>query len=135
MTRAEKFVEELYSRFEGRVPFSAGYTLQFSKTVYPVVYENEKGIPIGLVAAAANNKTDTSEVQLFHVSVFKPGNGHGKEIMNYICDLADKHKAKIYLQVEIQFSDKETLIGQDLVNWYRQFGFVGNTFMNREPNA
>lgn len=131
MTRAEKFVEVLYSSFEGRVPFAAGY-VGFDK-IYPFVYESRHGFPIGLVAAAATKVADA--VQLYHISSFKPGKGHGKEIMGYLCGLADEHGVKIYLHAEVQFSDKETPIGEDLVNWYRRFGFVGNGFMCREPKA
>lgn len=135
MTKAEEFVAELYSTFEGRVPFTSGYAKGFARSIYPVVFENAEGKPIGLVAAAANNDEDTSEVQLFHVSAFKPGLGHGKEIMFFICKLADRHGVKLYLQAEIQFTDKKTPIGEDLINWYRQFGFEGGSFMNRRPNA
>jgi GNAT superfamily N-acetyltransferase len=135
VTRAESFIAELYSSFEGRVPFAAGYTTGFLKKVYPLVYEDSDGTAIGLIAAAANSEEDTSEVQLFHVSAFRPGNGHGKKIMEYLCKLADKHSVKIYLQAEIQFTERETPIGESLVNWYKKFGFVGNTFMRREPDA
>lgn len=135
MTTAEKFVDAIYSNFEGRVPFAAGYGRGFANKVYPVVYENDNGVPLGLIAVAATNEADTSEVQLFHVSAFKPGNGHGKEMMIYICNLADTYKVKIYLQAEVQFSDRQTLIGQELVNWYRLFGFVGGCTMHREPNT
>ena len=108
MTKAEKFVDVLYSTFEGRVPFTAGYNRGFGKAINPLVYETVEGVPIGLIAAAANNEDDTSEVQLFHISAFKPGRGHGKEIMEYLCKLADELQVKIYLQPEIQFTDKKT---------------------------
>lgn len=135
MTKAEEFVQALYSKFEGRVPFAAGYGRGFANKIYPLVYENENGIPIGLLAVAANSEEDTSEVQLFHISSFKPVIGHGKEMMNYLCNLADALKVKIYLQAEVQFSDRDTLIGQDLIDWYQQFGFTGNCAMKRPPNA
>lgn len=135
MTKAEEFVQTLYSNFEGRVPLVAGYGHGFASKIYPLVYENENGIPIGLLAVAASSIEDTSEVQLFHISTFKPGMGHGKKMMNYICNLADELKVKIYLQAEVQFSDRYTLIGQDLIDWYKQFGFIGNGSMKRNPNS
>ncbi|WP_040552371.1 hypothetical protein [Rheinheimera nanhaiensis] len=135
MTKAEEFVHALYSKFDGRVPFAAGYARGFANKIYPLVYENENGIPISLLAVAANSEEDTSEVQLFLISSFKPGVRHGKEMMNYLCNLADALKVKIYLQAEVQFSDRDTLIGKDLVDWYKQFGFTGSCVMKRLPNA
>lgn len=133
MNPAELFVQELYQTFEGRVPFTAGFDANFKK-VLPVVYEDQNEIPIGLVAAAST-QDDPSIVQLYHVSSFKVGKGHGAQIMRYLCELADKHKASIYLQAEAQFTDKDTPVGPDLVSWYTQFGFAGVGIMLRKPNA
>lgn len=44
----------------------------FKDLVHSAVYETERGNSIGLVSFAATNKEDTSEVQLFHISVLNP---------------------------------------------------------------
>lgn len=134
MTTASEYVEHLYSLFEGRAPLLVGVNSKF-KSVYPFVYENTNGIPLGLVGMAANNDTDQTEVQLYHISAFKIKNGHGSEIMRFLCKKADEFGVRIYAQAEVQFSDKESLIGQDLVNWYHKFGFIGNGIIRREPNT
>lgn len=133
LSPADSFVRELYHTFEGRVPFCAGIDSSFSK-VYPIVYEDKRRVPIGLIAAAPV-KDNPLVVQLYHVSSFVVGKGHGKQILNYVCQLADKHKASIYLQAEVQFTSQKTPAGEELINWYRQFGFVGTGFMRREPNV
>lgn len=132
MGPAEEFVKYLYSTHEGRAPFRVGFTSGFEGPVYPFLYENSKGKALGLVGVTATNEADDSEVQLYHISSFRPGKGYGTEIMNYLCSEADRFGVKIYLQAEVQFSDKETPIGSNLVAWYRKFGFIGNGIMRRE---
>ena len=109
MTKASEYVKHMYSLFEGRAPLMVGMNKSFNK-VYPFVYENNKSIPLGLVGIAANNESDPTEVQLYHISAFKIKKGHGSEIMKFICKNADEFGVSLYAQAEVQFSDKESLI-------------------------
>lgn len=133
MNQAEKFVDTLYSTFEGRAPVRLGTRTDMS-AVYPFVFEDENGIPLGLVSCTADNKENEKEVHLYHISSFKINRGHGTKIMNYLCNLADNFGVSIYLQAEVQFSGRDTPMNEDLEKWYKKFGFQGNCIMRRHIN-
>ena len=132
MTKATEYVNYMYSQFEGRAAVTVGVNSN-SETIYPFVYENNNQIPIGLIAMSVDNFSNLTEVDVYHISVFKPGNGQGSEIMNYLCNTADVFEVRLCIQVKALFSGRCTLAGADLVNWYRKFGFIGNDTMSREP--
>lgn len=134
MTKATAYVDHMYSKFEGRAAVTVGVN-SGSETIYPFVYENNRQIPIGLIAMSVDNISDSAEVDVYHISAFKPGIGQGSEIMNFLCNAADEFDVRLSIQAEAQFSGRRTLAGDDLNSWYRRFGFSGNGTMQREPNA
>ena len=133
MTRASQYVSHMYSQFEGRAAVIVGVNSD-SKTIYPFVYENNRHIPIGLIAMSAGQDSSPAGVDVYHISAFTPGSGQGTEMMNYLCNSADVFGVRLYIQAKALFSGRRTLGGSDLVNWYRKFGFKGEGEMYRDPN-
>jgi len=134
MTKATEYVDHMYSQYEGRAAVTVGVNSE-SKTIHPFVYENSSQIPIGLIAMSVDNISDPTEVDVYHISAFKPGKGQGSEIMNFLCNAADEFEVRLSLQAEVQFSGRRTLSSTDLISWYRKYGFKGNGIMYREPNV
>ncbi len=134
MTKATAYVDHMYSQFEGRAAVTVGVN-SGSETIFPFVYENNRQVPIGLIAMSVDNISGAAEVDVYHISAFKPGNGQGSEIMNYLCNAADEYDVRLCIQADAQYSGRRTLTGADLISWYRRFGFSGNGSMQREPNA
>lgn len=133
MTRATEYVNHMYSQFEGRAAVSVGVNID-SETIYPFVYENKSQMPIGLIAMSVDNISNAAEVDIYHISAFKPGNGQGSEIMNYICNAADEFEVRLCIQATALYKGRRALAGTDLVKWYRKFGFNGNDTMYRDPD-
>jgi len=134
MTKAAAYVEHMYSQFEGRAAVTVGVNCG-SESIHPFVYENKSRMPIGLIAMSIDHVSGSAAVDVYHISAFKPGNGQGSEIMKFLCNAADEFEVRLCIQAESQFSGRRTLVGADLVSWYRKFGFNGNGTMYREPNA
>jgi hypothetical protein len=134
MTKAAAYVEHMYSRFEGRAAVTVGVN-SGSESIHPFVYENKSRIPIGLIAMSIDQVSGSAAVDVYHISAFKPGNGQGSEIMKFLCNAADEFEVRLCVQAEAQFSGRRTLVGADLVSWYRKFGFNGNGTMHREPKT
>ena len=133
MTKATEYVKHMYSKFEGRAAVTVGVNCD-SETIYPFVYENNRQMPIGLIAMSVDDDiSNSAEVDVYHISAFKPGNGHGSEIMNYLCNSADEFGVRLCIQATALISGRRALAGTDLINWYRKFGFKGDEIMYREP--
>lgn len=133
MTKATEYVNHMYSQFEGRAAVTVGVNID-SETIYPFVYENKSQMPIGLIAMSVDNISNLAEVDVYHISAFKPGNGQGSEIMNYLCNMADEFEIRLCIQATALSSGRRTLAGADLIKWYRKFGFIGNGTMYRDPD-
>jgi hypothetical protein len=134
MTKAAEYVNYMYSKFEGRAAVTVGVNSS-SEYIHPFVYENNSQIPIGLIAMSVDNSSDSASVDVYHISAFKPGNGQGSDIMNYLCNAADEFEVRLCIQAEAQSSGRRTLAGTGLISWYRKFGFHGNGAMFREPKT
>ena len=134
MTKATDYVNHMYSRFDGRAAVTVGVN-SISESIHPFVYENNSQIPIGLIAMSVDNASDSSAVDIYHISAFKPGNGQGSEILVFLCNAADDFEVRLCIQPEAQLSGRQTLAGAKLISWYRKFGFNGNGTMYREPKV
>jgi len=135
MNSARSYVLALYARFEGQVPVKVGITCGFG-AVYPFVFEDGKGLPMGLVGCAWNEEQASDLVQIYHVSAFKPKQGAGTKIMRHLCAEADRMQVKLYLQAQPQYIDVDKSISEEkLQDWYRSFGFKGSLLLTRLPNA
>jgi len=123
----------MYSQFEGRAAVTVGVNID-AETIYPFVYENKSQMPIGLIAMSVDNISNSAEVDVYHISAFKPGNGQGSEIMNYLCNTADEFEIRLCIQATALSTGRRTLAEADLIKWYRKFGFIGNGTMYRDPD-
>ena len=133
MTKAAEYVSHMYSQFEGRAAVTVGVNID-AETIYPFVYENKSQMPIGLIAMSVDNISNSAEVDVYHISAFKPGNGQGSEIMNYLCNTADEFEIRLCIQATALSTGRRTLAEADLIKWYRKFGFIGNGTMYRDPD-
>ena len=132
MTRADKYVNHMYSRYAGRAAVTVGVNSD-SETIHPFVYENVRHRPIGLIAMSATGLSDPAEVDIYHISSFNPGKGQGTEIMRFLCEAADNFNVRLCIQAQAQPSGNQTLAGDGLVSWYRKYGFKGDSTMQRDP--
>ena len=136
MTPAQIFVKNLYAKFQGRIPLTVGITLGFG-VVYPFVFEDESGVPIGLVGCAWNQGSESDFVQVYHVSSFRPRNGAGSNMMKYLCAEADRVGVRLYVQAEPRWIEDEDdpLDKESLIRWYQKFGFKGYGALTRLPTV
>jgi len=130
LNRAQKYIDYLYAKFVGRVPFKAGSPGGFS-FVYPFVFENGSGNAIGLVSVAWEKESSDNLVRLFHLSAFKMGFGDGSQILTVLCSLADEFGVDLTLQAEPQSNGLDIISQDKLLSWYRKFGFEGSCIMMR----
>lgn len=131
MNLAQRYVDHFYRTYTGRVPFKAGCAGGFS-FLYPFVYENIDGVPIGLVCMAWEKGSNDNLVRVFHISSFKSGRGSGSEILTELCRVADEYEVNLTLQAEPQSNGLEVIGSSKLVSWYRKFGFIGSCVMYRD---
>lgn len=132
MSKASDYVDHMYSLYEGRAAITVGVNSD-SEIVHPFVYENTCKVPVGLVAMCAGNISAPTEVDLYHVSAFITGRGQGSEMMNFICETADIYGVRLCIEASSQFNGKKVMTDAALRNWYRKYGFKGNSSMHREP--
>lgn len=133
MTPAESYVQGFYCRFAGRIPLSAGWS---DGNIYPLVFEDESGKPIGLVAMAANASYGPNTVQVYLIASFLPRRGDGSKILKALCAEADDRQIELLLQAESLGADKRYFTPQNkLIAWYRSFGFTGGRVMVRKPET
>lgn len=132
MSRATEYVNHMYSLYEGRAAVTVGVNSE-SETVHPFVFENSGRIPIGLIALSAVSHSNPDDVDVYHISAFMPGTGQGSEILNSLCATADVFGVRLCIQAEAQDNGNPGLTNEDLINWYRRFGFTGGRIMHRDP--
>jgi hypothetical protein len=124
----------MYSKFEGRAAVTVGVNSS-SEYIHPFVYENNSQNPNGQLPMSDDKTTHPATLSVSQISAFKPGNGQGSDIMNYLCNAADEFEVRLCIQAEAQSSGRRTLAGTGLISWYRKFGFHGNGAMFREPKT
>jgi hypothetical protein len=134
MTRATEYVNHMYSLYQGRAAVTVGVNDEFN-SIHPFVFENEHKVPVGLIALSAASIAEPTEVDVYHISAFIPGQGQGTAILSFLCKAADDFKVRLCVHAQIQHNGNQTLTNVDLVNWYHKFGFTGDRMMRREPNA
>ena len=135
MTPAKALVNALYERFKGRAPLLVGATCGFGM-VYPFVFEDATGRPLGLIGCAWNKGSESDIVQVYHISSFFPKLGAGTKMMQYLCSEADRFQVKLYVNAQPQSTNDEAPLDQDeLTHWYSKFGFSGYEEMTRQPKS
>lgn len=123
----------LYTRFAGRVALSVGYGPGLVE-IFPFVFEEPIGTPIGLIALAVLIQEEREVVHLYHLGAFKPGHGHGTAMLQELCREANRFVVPISLSpIPCPNGEAPLLNGEALDLWYRRFGFKGRAHLVREP--
>lgn len=125
MTVATRYVDHLYSLYHGRAAVTVGVDNE-SVSIHPFVFEDINNVPIGLIALSAEGFANPSDVDIYHISAFNPGKGHGTRIMNFLCESADEYGVRLSIQAEAQDNGNQTMTSPELVDWYRGYGFTGD---------
>ena len=132
MSKASKYVDHMYSLYEGRAAVTVGINSE-SRTVHPFVFENHNKIPIGLIAMCASNSITPNEVDLYHISAFITGRGRGSEMLRFLCQTADEFGVRLCIEATVLVNGNDAMSNATLTRWYRKYGFHGNGSMFREP--
>lgn len=61
-------------------------------------------------------------VHISDILALDPGKGGGKEALQFLCKLADKHGVKIHLTAKAYLDDR--LSTAELKTWYERYGFT-----------
>lgn len=133
MTQAHAYVNYFYGKYKGRVAIGVGYDQEISE-IYPFVFEDANGEAIGIVALAVFAHDSTDYVHIYHIGSFKGRRGIGGQILRELCTQADKHQIRLSLSPIFMPNGKdEPMSDERLRQWYRRFGFCGNSPFKREP--
>lgn len=120
-----RFVREVQQTYGWRVPLSVGLTVPGGHLL-PSVVSDLGGRPVGLVGCGWNEGAPPDLVQVYHVSAFHRRRGHGTFILDRLCELADVCGAQLFVHALPQYDDgDDTIPDEDLIRWYRGFGFDG----------
>lgn len=130
---AHTFVRSFYNRFDGRVALSVGYGPGLVE-IFPFVFEDLCGTPIGIIALAVMVQEDREVVHLYHLGAFTPGGGHGTKMLKELCREANRFLVPISLSPVSCPNGKTPLPDDEALDaWYRRFGFTGDGHLVREP--
>ncbi|BCS98611.1 hypothetical protein DSLASN_42430 [Desulfoluna limicola] len=132
---AHALVLSLYTRFSGRIAISVGYGPGLLE-IFPFVFEDTCGTPIGTAALAVMVQGEREVVHLYHLGAFKPGRGHGTKMLEELCLEANRFLVPISLSPVPSPDGTPPLLDDEALDaWYRRFGFTGNGHLMREPSA
>jgi hypothetical protein len=127
------YVDYFYDKYKGRVAIGVGFGKNLSE-IYPFVFENKKGESIGIIGMATLSAEKNKMVHIFHLSAFKTKSGNGSKMLRELCRQADKFK--IILSLTPFYSpngEDDHISSEHLADWYRNFGFIRETALNRNP--
>ena len=134
MTQEQEFVNYFYEKFEGRVAIGVGYNQDLSE-IYPFVYEDPAGNAIGIVALGIFQHESINYVHIYHIGSFNIKRGKGGQILQELCDQADKHQIALSLSPVFMPNGKdEAMSDERLREWYGRYGFRGRSHFKREPS-
>lgn len=133
MNKENDYVSYFYKRYQGRVALGVGYDQNISE-IFPLVYQTSYGESIGVVAlgVVADNK---NVVHIYHLGAFISQQGDGSKILQELCVQADNFNISLTVSAIVMPNGKERQIEDNsLIQWYKSFGFSGETGLIREPN-
>ncbi len=134
MDAEHDYVNFFYNKFEGRVAIGVGYDQNLSE-IYPFVFEDTVGKSIGIVALGVYPHENVSHVHVYHIGSFKSNRGNGSQILQQLCDQADKYQVILSLSPIFMPNGKhEPISTEQLRSWYGRFGFRGSSPFKREPS-
>ena len=133
MDQEHDYVNYFYKKYEGRVAIGVGYDQNLSE-IFPFVFEDYDGNPIGIVALGVYTDVKINYVHIYHIGSFKSSRGSGRQILEELCFQADKYKIVLSLSpIFVPNGKDEPMSTEQLVSWYGRFGFRGSSPFRREP--
>ncbi len=64
MKKEHNYVAHLYNKYRGRIPIGVGYDQKLSE-IFPLVFENSKGVSIGIVAVSVMDRDGDDVVHIY----------------------------------------------------------------------
>lgn len=133
MAQEHEFVKYFYERFEGRVAIGVGYDQDLFE-IYPFVFEDPAGNSIGIVALGVYRHERINCVHIYHIGAFNINRGNGGQILQELCDQADKQRVIMSLSPIFMPNGKDAAMSDErLREWYGRYGFRGRSHFKREP--
>jgi hypothetical protein len=128
-------VEFFYKTYRGRVAIGVGYA-EDMREIFPFVLVDDDGNALGVIAMATLSNDAMDSVHIFHLSVFRTRRGNGSRILKILCLIADQLQVRLTLSPIPSPNGKTGQItGEQLIGWYRKFGFAGDAFLCRSPQT
>ena len=131
-TREQDYLDYFYGKHRGRAALGVGYNQNLSE-IFPFIFQNIHGTPIGMVAMGAVSSSRTA-VHIYHIGSFETRCGDGTRILGELCRKADCFN--IHLSVSPVFmpnGQDPHMDYQQLSEWYERFGFKGDANLVRSP--
>jgi GNAT superfamily N-acetyltransferase len=133
--RERRYVEGFYQRYSGRVAICVGYSQEMAE-LFPFVLEDGGGKALGIIAMAALTNEEMSTVHIFHFSAFKQWRGDGSKMLRHLCQTADRLSIILSLSpIPSPNGNNRLLDHQQLIAWYRKYGFKGESLLCRPPQT
>lgn len=134
MCAAKSYVRYFYDNYQGRVAIGVGYTSDLSD-IYPFVFQNEKNESVGIVAIDALPDEERI-VYIYHLGAFESQFGSGSSILHELCKQADKFNVSLKVSPVVMPNGKApSMVTDQLIAWYKKFGFKGSSGLLRKPLA
>ena len=128
-----RFIDGFCKRYPGRVAIGVAYS-QDMREVFPIVIDDDRGNILGIVAMAALTDAGMTSVHIFHFSVFHQRNGNGTKMLEILCREADRLNVVLSLSpIPSPNGEDHQITDRQLSDWYRNFGFRGETLLSRPP--
>jgi len=128
-----RFVDRFYKKYKGRVAIGVGFGPGM-KEIFPFVMEDDDGKALGIIAMTTQAGECKDSVHIYHLSVFKSQRGHGSEILKTLCHMADQLNVILSVSpIPSPNGETDQINTEQLVIWYRNFGFRGDSLLSRQP--
>lgn len=132
MDQEERFVDFFYDKYPGRVSLGVGYGHGL-KEIFPFVFVDDDDVSIGIIALDSL-MGDIQVVHIYHIGSFVHKQGDGSRMMDALCRVADDYQVTLSLSPVYLDNGKDTTMGDDdMIGWYRRFGFEGEGQLLRTP--
>lgn len=129
----DRYVDCFYKQYNGRVAIGVGYA-QDMREIFPFVLEDDIGKSLGIVAMATLSNEQINSVHIFHLGAFKSRCGNGSKILNILCLKADELDVMLSLSpIPSPNGEAAQINSEQLIGWYRKFGFRGDSLLCRSP--
>lgn len=126
------YVDYFYKKYQGRVAIGVGYNQNLSE-IYPFIFQNTCGIPIGIVAMGVLCG-ERDVVHIYHIGSFITHQGDGSLMLTELCSKADCFNIKLSVSPVYMPNGKDPHMEFDLLSkWYHRFNFKGEANLMRNP--